>query len=116
VEAAIKSYKQALMLRADFPEATCNLLHTLQCVCDWDDRDNKFIEIEAVVRRQIKMRVLPSVQPFHAIAYPIDAMLALEIRYMSSELREMQIALSNVFFVSSYLQNAPAVLHEREIC
>jgi hypothetical protein len=32
VEAAIKSYKQALVLRADFPEATCNLLHTLQ-VC-----------------------------------------------------------------------------------
>jgi hypothetical protein len=30
VEAAIKSYKQALVLRADFPEATCNLLHTLQ--------------------------------------------------------------------------------------
>lgn len=30
VEAAIKSYKQALSLRPDFPEATCNLLHTLQ--------------------------------------------------------------------------------------
>ncbi|XP_073390291.1 uncharacterized protein [Physcomitrium patens] len=79
VEAAIKSYKQALFLRADFPEATCNLLHTLQCVCDWEDRDKKFTEIEAVVRRQIKMRLLPSVQPFHAIAYPIDPMLALEI-------------------------------------
>ncbi|KAH9562585.1 hypothetical protein CY35_05G079500 [Sphagnum magellanicum] len=85
VEAAIKSYKQALMLRADFPEATCNLLHTLQCVCDWDDRDNKFSEVEAVVRRQIKMRVLPSVQPFHAIAYPIDAMLALEISQKYAE-------------------------------
>lgn len=30
VEAAIKSYRQALVLRPDFPEATCNLLHTLQ--------------------------------------------------------------------------------------
>ncbi|KAH8974053.1 hypothetical protein BDL97_01G081800 [Sphagnum fallax] len=79
VEAAIKSYNQALALRTDFPEATCNLLHTLQCVCDWDDRDKKFSEVEAVVRRQIQMQVLPSVQPFHAIAYPIDAMLALEI-------------------------------------
>lgn len=27
------------------------------------------------------MSVLPSVQPFHAIAYPIDPMLALDIRY-----------------------------------
>nr|XP_024378195.1 probable UDP-N-acetylglucosamine--peptide N-acetylglucosaminyltransferase SEC isoform X2 [Physcomitrium patens]PNR52544.1 hypothetical protein PHYPA_008918 [Physcomitrium patens] len=79
VEAAIKSYKQALFLRPDFPEVTCNLLHTLQCVCDWDDRDKKFTEVEAVIRRQIKMRLLPSVQPFHAIAYPIDPILALEI-------------------------------------
>jgi hypothetical protein len=63
----------------------------------------------------MQMRVLPSVQPFHAIAYPIDAMLALEIRYMSSELRELQIALSH-FLLSSYLQNAPPVLHKREIC
>jgi hypothetical protein len=30
VEAAVKSYKQALILRPEFPEATCNLLHTLQ--------------------------------------------------------------------------------------
>ncbi|XP_072971752.1 probable UDP-N-acetylglucosamine--peptide N-acetylglucosaminyltransferase SEC [Typha angustifolia] len=79
VEAAIKSYKQALLLRSDFPEATCNLLHTLQCVCDWDDRDKKFAEVEGIIRRQIKMSVLPSVQPFHAIAYPIDPILALEI-------------------------------------
>ena len=28
-----------------------------------------------------QMSVIPSVQPFHAIAYPLDPMLALEIRY-----------------------------------
>ncbi|CAL5413958.1 unnamed protein product [Camellia sinensis] len=79
VDAAIKSYKQALVLRLDFPEATCNLLHTLQCVCDWDVRDKMFIEVEGILRRQIKMSVIPSVQPFHAIAYPLDPVLALEI-------------------------------------
>ncbi|XP_044499771.1 probable UDP-N-acetylglucosamine--peptide N-acetylglucosaminyltransferase SEC [Mangifera indica] len=79
VEAAIKSYKQALVFRADFPEATCNLLHTLQFVCSWEDRDRMFNEVEGIIRRQINMSVLPSVQPFHAIAYPIDPMLALEI-------------------------------------
>ncbi|XP_062084033.1 probable UDP-N-acetylglucosamine--peptide N-acetylglucosaminyltransferase SEC isoform X2 [Humulus lupulus] len=31
------------------------------------------------MRRQIKMSLIPSVQPFHAIAYSIDPMLALEI-------------------------------------
>ncbi|ERN10036.1 hypothetical protein AMTRI_Chr06g194830 [Amborella trichopoda] len=79
VEAAIKSYQQALLLRPDFPEATCNLLHTLQCVCNWEDRENQFKEVEAIIRRQIQVSVLPSVQPFHAIAYPIDPILALEI-------------------------------------
>ncbi|MBA0859413.1 hypothetical protein Goshw_006619, partial [Gossypium schwendimanii] len=79
VEAAVKSYKQALILRPDFPEATCNLLHTLQCVCCWEDRDKMFTEVEGIIRRQINMSVLPSVQPFHAIAYPIDPMLALDI-------------------------------------
>nr|GEW86033.1 probable UDP-N-acetylglucosamine--peptide N-acetylglucosaminyltransferase SEC [Tanacetum cinerariifolium] len=54
VEAAIKSYRQALAIRPDFPEATCNLLHTLQCVCDWDDRKRMFIEVENILRRQIK--------------------------------------------------------------
>lgn len=79
VEAAIKSYKQALLLRADFPEATCNLLHTLQCVCSWEDRDKMFVEVEGIIKRQVETSVLPSVQPFHAIAYPLDPMLALEI-------------------------------------
>ncbi|GAB2295664.1 hypothetical protein Dimus_029818 [Dionaea muscipula] len=79
VEAAIKSYRHALVIRPDFPEATCNLLHTLQCVCDWDDRENKIIEVGGIIRKQIQMSVLPSVQPFHAMAYPLDPMLALEI-------------------------------------
>lgn len=147
MEAAITSYKQALLLRPDFPEATCNLLHTLQvrlsphmfdmiapasiswllffshrlpcvyssflllyqCVCCWEDRSKMFTEVEGIIRRQInvsvypqnflyflmllqskeiahillclQMSVLPSVQPFHAIAYPIDPILALEIRF-----------------------------------
>ncbi|RLN24384.1 putative UDP-N-acetylglucosamine--peptide N-acetylglucosaminyltransferase SEC isoform X3 [Panicum miliaceum] len=55
MELAIISYKQALQLRPDFPEVTCNLLHTLQ------------------------MSLLPSVQPFHAMAFPINPTLALEI-------------------------------------
>ncbi|XP_010673371.2 probable UDP-N-acetylglucosamine--peptide N-acetylglucosaminyltransferase SEC [Beta vulgaris subsp. vulgaris] len=79
VEAAIKSYKHALMLRPDFPEATCNLLHTLQCVCDWEERESRLAEVEHILRRQIQMSTVPSVQPFHAFAYPLDPMLALEI-------------------------------------
>ncbi|TVU36056.1 hypothetical protein EJB05_17967 [Eragrostis curvula] len=86
MEAAIISFKQALQLRPDFPQVTCNLLHSLQCVCDWDDRDAKFAEVEGIIKQQIKacdfhtfMSLLPSVQPFHAMAFPIDPTLALEI-------------------------------------
>ncbi|KAG2593799.1 hypothetical protein PVAP13_5NG012636, partial [Panicum virgatum] len=80
MELAIISYKQALQLRPDFPEVACNLLHALQCVCDWDDREEKFIKVEGIIRQQIKMSLLPSVQPFHAMAFPIDPTPALEIR------------------------------------
>lgn len=26
-----------------------------QCVCDWDDRDKMFVEVEGILRRQIKV-------------------------------------------------------------
>lgn len=42
VEAAIKSYRQALVLRPDFPEATCNLLHTLQVIVSDECMHNIF--------------------------------------------------------------------------
>lgn len=85
------------------------MICVLQCLCSWEGRDQMFTEVEAIIRRQIDVRInflsmlsfshyqlcwllnvnaiflfqmslLPSVQPFHAIAYPIDPMLALEIR------------------------------------
>ncbi|KAJ7526666.1 hypothetical protein O6H91_16G018000 [Diphasiastrum complanatum] len=104
VEVAIKCYEQALLLRPDFPEATCNLLHTLQCVCDWEDREKKFEEVQELIKRQIKMQVLPSVQPFHAMAYPIDAMLALEI---SGKYAEYSTLVASRFTVQSLSHPAP---------
>jgi protein O-GlcNAc transferase len=29
-------------------------LQFLQCVCDWDDREEKFIKVEGIIRQQIK--------------------------------------------------------------
>lgn len=26
-----------------------------QCVCDWDGRDSKFVEVEGIIKRQIKV-------------------------------------------------------------
>lgn len=31
------------------------LVLNLQCACDWDDREKMFVEVEAILRRQIKV-------------------------------------------------------------
>ncbi|KAL7204924.1 hypothetical protein ACSBR2_017943 [Camellia fascicularis] len=67
--------------RPKSPIGIINVTLKEKCACDWDDRGKMFIEVEGILRRQIKMSVIPSVQPFHAIAYPLDPMLALEISH-----------------------------------
>ena len=76
---AISSYTRALTLRADFPEAFANLVHSMQCVCDWKNQDILFAQLEREVLRDLAIGKLPSVQPFHAMAYPFSASLALAV-------------------------------------
>ena len=78
-EEAISSYMKSLSLRPDFPEATANLAHSLQCVCDWRQYGPLFVNLEAQVRKDLDADRLPAVQPFHAMAYPFSAELALKI-------------------------------------
>eukprot|EP01025_Chloroclados_australasicus_P009187 TRINITY_DN13536_c0_g2_i1.p1 TRINITY_DN13536_c0_g2~~TRINITY_DN13536_c0_g2_i1.p1 ORF type:complete len:949 (-),score=123.37 TRINITY_DN13536_c0_g2_i1:1866-4712(-) len=78
-ENAIKSYYKALSLRNEFPEAFANLVHSLQCVCEWTDRDRMFERLKFDIRRDLQTGKLPAVQPFHAMAYPIERELALAI-------------------------------------
>ena len=56
-----------------------------------------------------QMSVLPSVQPFHAIAYPIDPLLALEIRY--SNFPSYALFKMNATFLSFLSVIAAAVTH-----
>ena len=78
-DTAIASYRRALQLRPDFPEAFANLVHSLQCICEWQDRQTLFSRLEGEVRRELAADRLPPVQPFHAMAYPFSAELALKI-------------------------------------
>jgi protein O-GlcNAc transferase len=84
-DVAIQSYRRALTLRQDFPEAFANYVHSLQCVCDWADRPALFVRLEQEVRRDLGAGRLPSVQPFHAMAYPFSAELALAISMRYAE-------------------------------
>ncbi|KAG6737458.1 hypothetical protein POTOM_058980 [Populus tomentosa] len=81
------------------------------CVCCWEDRDKMFDEVEGIIRRQISMSVLPSVQPFHAIAYPIDPVLALEISHKYAAHCSI---IATRFALSPFKHPAPLpVKHER---
>jgi len=94
-DVAITSYTRALQLRPDFPEAFANLLHSLQCVCDWTDRAKLFGRLEQEVRRDLACGRLPPVQPFHAMAYPFSADLALAIsRRYADHCAQMALKLS----------------------
>lgn len=84
-DSAITSYKRALQLRPDFPEAFANLVHSLQCVCDWADRPALFTRLDTETRRELAKGRLPPVQPFHAMAYPFSADLALAISVKYAE-------------------------------
>ncbi|KAK3252722.1 hypothetical protein CYMTET_38002 [Cymbomonas tetramitiformis] len=78
-EQAILAYQQALALKPDYPAALANLVHSLQCVCDWRERKATFHRLEMDIVRQIYSGQPTSVQPFHAMAYPLNANLVLEL-------------------------------------
>mmetsp|Transcript_24123 Transcript_24123/g.75676 ORF Transcript_24123/g.75676 Transcript_24123/m.75676 type:complete len:888 (-) Transcript_24123:416-3079(-) len=84
-EEAIVGYQRALALRPDFMEAFSNLVHSLQCVCDWTNREGLLLQLEVNIRRQMALGQLPSVQPFHMMAYPMSSELAKEVSMRYAE-------------------------------
>ena len=69
---AIQSYRTALKLKPDFPDAYCNLAHCLQIVCDWTDYDARMKRLIHIVGEQLERNRLPSVHPHHSMLYPLS--------------------------------------------
>uniref|UniRef100_A0A673C9R8 UDP-N-acetylglucosamine--peptide N-acetylglucosaminyltransferase 110 kDa subunit n=1 Tax=Sphaeramia orbicularis TaxID=375764 RepID=A0A673C9R8_9TELE len=69
---AIASYRTALKLKPDFPDAYCNLAHCLQIVCDWTDYDERMKKLVSIVADQLDKNRLPSVHPHHSMLYPLS--------------------------------------------
>lgn len=67
-----QSYRTALKLKPDFPDAYCNLAHCLQIVCDWTDYDARMKKLVAIVGEQLERNRLPSVHPHHSMLYPLS--------------------------------------------
>jgi len=73
VSIAIENYKKALELKPNFPDAFANLIHALINVCDWSNYDQNFAQLSSILSAQLATeRAVPSVQPFHALAYPLS--------------------------------------------
>lgn len=91
---AIEYYNQALsMKKATDPIAYCNLVHCLQTVCDWNDRDGVFRKCGEIIAGQMRDGNVPSVQPHHALVYPFDAFQQHEIaaHYAKGALRNVTV-------------------------
>lgn len=69
---AIQSYRTALRLKPDFPDAYCNLAHCQQIVCDWTDYDARMKKLISIVADQLERNRLPSVHPHHSMLYPLS--------------------------------------------
>lgn len=68
---AILCYKKALEITPFFPEAFCNMVYAKTFICDWENRDKDFEELVKFLKHQVDTGVVPSVQPFHAMVYPL---------------------------------------------
>ncbi|VDN45416.1 unnamed protein product, partial [Dibothriocephalus latus] len=69
---AINSYKTALKLKPNFPDAFCNLAHCMQIVCDWTDYKERMKKLVSIVQEQLDSNRLPSVHPHHSMLYPLS--------------------------------------------
>ena len=77
---AITCLRKALELKPRFADAIATLTHALATVGDWRGRKKGLEDLEAVTRRQLQREgAVPSLQPFHALHYPISAALRLEV-------------------------------------
>lgn len=76
---AIIQYRYALLLQPNQPDVISNMFHSLQSVCDWTDRHSMFSALQSQIAWEIDRDILPTVQPFHALSYPLSSDVALKI-------------------------------------
>ena len=95
LDKAIEFYRRSLRLRqrSTDPIAYCNLVHCLQTVCDWRQRGAIFRKTKQLVAQQMVKGQVPSVQPHHALVYPLTGteQLELAVHYARSALRHVRV-------------------------
>jgi len=76
---SIAVYERMLEFRPDDAEAFLNMFWARKYACDWTNWEENMEKLHAMVRQQLLQRKPPSLKPFLALAFPIDATLYLEI-------------------------------------
>ena len=80
LDLAVSNYRTALELKPDLPEAIANLVHTLSFICDWKTREEDFARLSQMLAIQLSIPgVVPAVQPFHSLIYPLSMSELLQI-------------------------------------
>jgi protein O-GlcNAc transferase len=72
LQEAIYSYRQALCLVPDNPNVFCNLVHSLQMVCDWAEYEPRMAHLSHIVEEQLRQGQFPSVHPHHTFLYRLS--------------------------------------------
>ena len=106
---AIKYYKKALELRPNLSDAFANYVHTRNFICDWDNREDDFAKLSQQIQEQLgdittintttvtstgTLPVLPSVQPFHTLTYPLSMSEILQISKRYAQRAKLNVALT----------------------
>lgn len=103
IQEAIRCYKQALIYKPDLPDAFANLVHSQAFICDWSTREQDFAKLSQLIEFQLcsytgtgttaSTFVLPSVQPFHALIYPLSLSEMLQIAQRYAMKAKLSVAL-----------------------
>ncbi|CAI5724803.1 unnamed protein product [Peronospora effusa] len=94
LEDAITCYRKALALRPHFPDAFANYFHSMVFICDWQSRSQDTEMLQQFVDEQLSMGgVLPSVQPFHALVYPLSMQRFQDISRRYAERAKLNVSL-----------------------
>ncbi|KAG6966404.1 hypothetical protein JG688_00006783 [Phytophthora aleatoria] len=91
---AITCYRKALALRPRFPDAFANYFHSMVFICDWQSRKQDTETLQRFVDEQLSVDdVLPSVQPFHALVYPLSMQRFQDISRRYAERAKLNVSL-----------------------
>ena len=83
---AIEYFGRSLKLDPNNTNVYCNMVHSLQMVCEWTNYEQRMATLVQLIMAQQASRVFPSVHPHHTFLYPISNQARKQIATAHAEL------------------------------